>query len=403
MSIRNFVLCGVSTLLAIAAGQALARPAIPNPETPPLTVQFDATYFSNIAGSNAAFAAARGLKREDQVYSPSANLNFVEPMGGLSLFLAGQAGYVFHQQNSVLDRERINLQGGADAQLDVCQATLVGSFSRQQSDLIDLNVGTTKNTQQIVSAEMDAVCNQSGVIVPSLSVVQSWSTDSAPQYKIQDYRSLGVNGSLQYNAGDFGAISLIGSYVRTDYPHRFFLIGGVPETDGYNLYSGGIHYERTFDARFDLGLSLSESSLSPDNGVGPGFDGLTYDASLTYHPDARLSFNLDFSRAANPSNRLGASYSVDQIYRGSVSYRITSRLTATLGAQEIHRDLKGAALLIGTDISRETDHSYYGSLAFNATPTFSVSLNAGQDQRHADVLGYSYSGAHVGLSLSKAF
>ena len=403
MRIRNLVLGGVSTLMAIAAGQAIARPAIPNPETPPLTLQFDATYYSNIAGSNAALAASRGLKREDQVYAPSANLNFVEPMGGLSLFLAGQAGYDFHQQNSVLDRERINLQGGADAQLDVCQATLVGSFSRQQSDLIDLNVGTTKNAQQIVSAEADATCNQSGVITPSLSVVQSWSTDTASQYQIQDYHSLGVNGSVQYKAGEFGAISLIGSYVRTDYPHRVFLIGGVPETDGYNLYSGGVHYERTFDARFDLGLSLSETSLSPDNNIGQGFDGLTYDATLAYHPDARLTFNLGFSRAATPSNRLGASYSINQAYQGSVGYRITSRLTATLGAQETHRDLRGAALVFGTDISKETDRSFYGSLAFNATPTFSVSLNAGQDQRHADVLGYSYSGGHVGLSVTKAF
>ena len=208
---------------------------------------------------------------------------------------------------------------------------------------------------------------------------------------------------MQYKAGEFGAISLIGSYVRTDYPHRFFLVGGVPQTDGYNLYSGGVHYERTFDARFDLGLSLSEVSLSTDNGVGQGFDGLTYDATLTYHPDTRLNFNLGFSRAANPSNRLGASYSIDQTYQGSVAYKITGRLTATLGAQESHRDLRGAALVIGTDISKETDQSYYGMLAFNATPTFSVSLNAGQDQRHADVLGYSYSGAHVGLSVTKAF
>ena len=63
----------------------------------------------------AAFAAARGLKRADVLYAPALNLNLVHAEGGLSLFLSGQAGYDIHQRNSILDRERLNLQAGADA------------------------------------------------------------------------------------------------------------------------------------------------------------------------------------------------------------------------------------------------------------------------------------------------
>jgi hypothetical protein len=63
----------------------------------------------------------------------------------------------------------------------------------------------------------------------------------------------------------------------------------------------------------------------------------------------------------------------------------------------------GAALVNGVDVTAQTYWSFYGSLAYTLSPTFTVSLNAGQDQRHADVVGYSYSGARVGLSLSKSF
>jgi len=55
------------------------------------------------------------------------------------------------------------------------------------------------------------------------------------------------------------------------------------------------------------------------------------------------------------------------------------------------------------DLSAQTYRSFYGSLAYTLSPTFLVSLSAGDEQRHADVVGYSYQGAHVGLSLSKSF
>ena len=69
----------------------------------------------------------------------------------------------------------------------------------------------------------------------------------------------------------------------------------------------------------------------------------------------------------------------------------------------IRSNYNGAALVNGVDLTSQTYWSFYGSLAYVLSPTFTASLNVGQDQRHADVVGYSYSGAHVGLSLSKSF
>src|SRR5262249_6851399 len=98
---RKFVL-GAVTLLTTAQAEA----AVPALDTPPVTVQFSTAYYSNIAGSSRGFASARGLTRDDVIYAPAVLANLVEPMGGASLFLAGQAGYDLHQNNSNLDRER---------------------------------------------------------------------------------------------------------------------------------------------------------------------------------------------------------------------------------------------------------------------------------------------------------
>src|SRR5690349_19753602 len=107
---------------------ALAQPAVaagvPTLDSPPISVQFSATYYTNVAGSSDTIAALRGLNTEDVVYAPSLNLNLVEPLGGATVFLNGYIGYDIHQRNTILDRERISVQGGANTHLAICDTTL---------------------------------------------------------------------------------------------------------------------------------------------------------------------------------------------------------------------------------------------------------------------------------------
>ncbi len=375
---------------------------MPSPETPPITVLFSGTYFSNIASSSAALAAARGLKRSDVLYAPALNVNLAEPMGGLSLFLSGQAGYDLHQRNSILDRERIGLQAGADARMEGCTVTPSTAYSRYQSDLADLNVVVTKNTSELVSAELDVTCNQSGRLVPSGSITQTWSNNTALPYKPSDYRSTAGSGSLQYKAGSIGDFSLTGQYAETLYPHRAIVGSAGLQSDGYQHYSVGLHYERPIGGSLEFAASLSQAWISY-RGIGNNFSGITYDASLTYHASPRLNFNVLASRQTLPTNYLNAAYSVAESYSAGADYRLSARLSAKVGAMHTRSNYNGAALVNGVDLTSQTYWSFYGSLAYVLSPTFTASLNVGQDQRHADVVGYSYSGAHVGLSLSKSF
>lgn len=400
------MVCRKIVLGVCAAASALAQPAaagVPTLDTPPVSVQFSATYYTNVSGSSDAVAALRGLNTEDVVYAPSINLNLVEPLGGATVFLSGYLGYDIHQRNTVLDRERINIQGGGNARLAVCDTTLSGIYARSQSDLTDLVVVAVNNTQETITAALDAVCSTGGRLTPSFGVAHTWSTNSAIQYLTQEYESTVANGALAYNAGSMGTFSLIGSFSRTDYPNRFFLLPTGLKSDGYNMYSGGIRYQNDIMPNLNLSASVSGTRLETDNNVGAGFDGITYDATLTLRASSRLNFTAGLSRQTKPSMYLNSSYSVAESYFAGFDYRISGRLKAAVNASYTKSDFSGGALLPGFNITDQNYKSVMGSLSYTISPTFSASLNGGYTQRDANVLGYSYSGAQVGLSLSKAF
>lgn len=386
---------------------ALAQPAlaagVPSLDTPPISARFSTTYYTNAAGSSDAIAALRGLNSEDVVYAPSLNLNLVEPLGGATVFFNGYIGYDIHQRNTSLDRERISVTGGANARLAICDTTLSGIYARSQSDLTDLAVVATDNTQETITAELDATCNTGGRLVPSFGVAHTWSTNTAAVYLSQEYESTNANAALAYNAGSLGTFSLIGSYGRTDYPNRFFLLPTGLQQDGYNMYSGGVRYDNDIMSNLNLTASVSGTRLETDNNVGASFDGITYDATLSLRASSRMNFQVGLNRQTRPSMYLNSSYSVSESYFAGVDYTVSARIKAAINASHTHSDYAGAALLPGLDISDQTIKSVSGSLSYTISPTFSASLNAGYTQRDANVLGYSYSGAQVGLALSKAF
>lgn len=398
---KAFLVAAAATLLA--GGPALAAPvAIPAPDAPPINLQMGIQYHSNVSGSSAAFSSARGLSRSDVIFSPAAAINYSKQLGLLSVFTQGTVGYDFYANNDILNRERIGVLGGAAVQLDGCQLTGRGTYMRRQSDLEDLNVGVAKNTEEDIIAGADVVCNGFGRLVPSVSVQQTWANNSANTRFSSDYEAFSVSGALMYQAGSFGDISLIGQYLDTDFQNRLIPVFAGFQNDGYKVYSGGLRYHRELGATFDVTASVSETSLDY-GGVAQNFSGLTYDATLAYHPDSRLLLTAYFARQTNASNRLGAAYSIDQIIQGDASYRLTSRLRAGLGVSNKHQKFAGADLIFATDITKQSVTSFYGSLGFNITSRMNLAFIARNVQRHADVAAYSYADNQVGLTLSQSF
>jgi hypothetical protein len=402
MQNEKTLLVAAFAMIATAMPALAAGVAIPSVDAPPINAQFGVQYNSNVSGSSGALAAARGLTKADEIFSPALAVNYAKQLGIFSFGLQGTGGYDFYASNTILNRERIGVQGGATTLLSGCQLTARGSYQRRQSDLADLNVITTKNTQEDVVAGFDGVCNGFGRLVPSVSVQESWSNNSAPILFSSDYQSLSASGGLLYGAGSLGDISLTGQYIDTQFQNRLIPLFGGSQEDGYKVYSGGVHYEKDLDAAFRVALSLAETSLSYD-GIAQNFSGVTYDATLFYHPDSRFQAQINFARRTSPSNYLNAAYSVDQTLQGDASYRLTARLKAGLGASNKRQSFAGADLNFATDLTKQSVTSFYGSLGFNITSRMNLDLTARHDQRHADLAGYSYAATMVGLTLSQAF
>jgi hypothetical protein len=100
---------------------SLVQPAFAQADQsgPRMDVRISATdtYDHNVLRLDKATATPTGFARSDYRFTPSIDIDIVQPVGLQSVFLSGNAGYDFYKRNSRLERERINLVGGADLRI----------------------------------------------------------------------------------------------------------------------------------------------------------------------------------------------------------------------------------------------------------------------------------------------
>ena len=166
-SIRYQAFAGALFFAIPAAAQSLPATA---DASPPIVLTASASYDSNVARSSAALAALRGIISEDEIYSPSAQLNIAKYFESTTAHLTASAGYDFYQHNAILNREDLNINAGASQQFFGCTAAVEGTYIRQQSDLDQLTIAVTKNTETISSAALGVTCDRGSRLSGSVSV-----------------------------------------------------------------------------------------------------------------------------------------------------------------------------------------------------------------------------------------
>lgn len=393
------LLIAVFAPLGLSPGEA--EPASGQGATaPPVNIQLVGLYDTNVAASSPALAAVRGISPEDERFSPELTLNYTKNLGIESFYLQGVGGYDFYQRNTILNRERLQAAGGGRLQVSNCLGSASATYARRQSELedIDLSLGTINNTEEDISGTLALSCNQSGVLVPTMSVSRSWSSNSALIRKSVDNHNLSVQGNFLYRS-TLGNISLLGQYVAVTYPDR--IVGSV--RDGYNLYSGGLKLEPDFGPRLLFTGSVSETSLKSSEVGGVNFQGLTFDTSLSYQLSSRLTAGLDFGRHTQPSNRIGSTYAIEEVSKIHADYQLGSRVKLKIEGSQTVRGYQGAALVPGTDLTHELVRSVSGSGEYDLGPLTSVKLGIYQDHRKADVFGYGYDRMRLEITVSRTF
>lgn len=373
-------------------------------DTSPLfTVTASAVYDSNVARSSENLANLRGIVQEDEIYSPTAQLNLARIWGSGAAFIKASAGYDFYRNNTILNREELDVHTGVNQKLETCFSTLEGIYTRQQSDLDQLTVAVTKNTESLSSASLSVVCDWGSRVSWSLSAAPTWAQNSAILLKASDNRSVPVIGEVRYDFSTFGKISIFGEYVDATYPYRAVQLDSSFVADGYNLYSGGVRFKRDLGTRLTATLQLSVISLRPRVPEDLAFSGAGYSAAVTYQFTPRLDAEVFIEKAANPANRIDTTYSVDQTYRASLGYKLGVRTRLSFDGQIVDFHYFGAKIQRGIDPIKQSIGSINAKLGYTLRPNLSIALTAMQEHGSADIEGYGYDDSRAELSLSAAF
>lgn len=360
---------------------------------------FSATYDNNIAHAGGFVAAAKDLRPDDILYQPSADLDFVLPVGPAAVFLNGTAGYDFYQYNKVLQRERIDLVGGLSGHLGPCTGGLTGGYAAHQSDQADLPIGTTKNTQTTTSYGAQVSCHEGRALGENLSVQIADSTNDAPR-GVVDSKVSAVNGGISYTNKTVGSLSLTGGVSKVEYKSPDTLI---PPPPGFNSYDLGVSLSRPIGSRLDGMASIYYSKIHSDAGSVSDYSTWAGQGSLTYRVNPRLQATLSYDRSAVPSLQQGFGYSILQSYQLNGRYLLTQRLSASLGARWYDQAYHANSTAFPGQITEDKRRDVYGGAKMTITKTISLAIELRHTERNTNLTIYDYKDNRFELTATKTF
>ena len=368
-------------------------------------------YNSNVAASDRLVAAQRGLTLADELFTPGVDFTVARQLGRALVFARGSASYAFYVVNTVRDRADVDLNLGASTHFGPCQENLTGEYSRTQTSLSELALGIINNTEERKNVAFAANCGRGVGLAPTFSVTQAWLNNSAGVLQSVNNQSLTFDGALGYERPALGTLSLFGDYVSASYPDRTnasfpggpVIPPGVPLTYGYDIYGGGVRFERPVGTRIDALLSVSYTSLQPNTAGAAGFSGLTYSGDVTYSLTSRIRTHANIARATQPSNRIDANFSVNDTYEADLTYLFGQRLSVMLSGQSKNINYIVPANIRINDLTHEHTYDALLSVTFQMTKRLSFILSGGDEERTANFPGLSYSATKVTLEARASF
>lgn len=413
------LLCLCAACPAVASG--LGGSMIPQQRLTDVEVTTSLSYDSNFPRIGPDLASREGLRLADETFTPAILVTLARPIGPAMLFLKGNGGYDFHRVNTVRNYARYEVDGGGGRRFGECEGAVTGTYSQGQTDLALLVNGGTgrailKNTLTQENVSFSSTCGRSIGLAPSLSVTQSWSSNSEATQRNIDNQAFVVNAGLGYQAPGFGVASIFGVYQSAGYPNRAYsnLLSG---SYGYTMYAGGLRYERHIGVRLDAALSGSYTSLVSKTQLLVGgvpyfaptstnFGGLTFSGDVSYRLTSRLLFHVNASRATMPSNRSDADYSVNESYQADATYRLGTRISIRIQADnrgESYHGIVPVKNAIYTNITKSSTSEVIASANYVMSRRLSFMLSVGDAERRASPSAFSYSSTTVGLTARATF
>jgi hypothetical protein len=392
--------CGALVATAVSA-PALAAPAPAPSRHISVEISGEVQYDSDLPRVSEQEAALRHQTMEDTTYLPSLNFDVLMPVGRQALFLTGSAAYAYHENNSILDSERITVLGGTDLHLGHCNVRLSGNYNRALSDYEDITApGTITNILEDKRVALDGSCPRRTGLGLTGSVSHEEANNDTVLLKPQDHTSDTYSGGLTYSRPGLGVLTVFGSHTITDYQNRLTLFGGH---DGYDVDAGGITVDRRLGARIEGTVTLSYTKVdshAPQIAGLPSsnFSGATWSADVTYRPTHRLRGELLVERAVVPSNRIGSNYDLRTSYRLLGSYRLTPRLELHGSGEQRKIDSTTNLPLTVNALTNSTTNVGSVGVRYDLNRRVFFGLDGGVEQRSTNNVLYNYHDTHVAVS-----
>jgi hypothetical protein len=395
----------LSAMAGAAQAQQAPTMATPSGQQTTITAGFTATYDSNVAGSNRELAALRGLQLADQLFQPYADFTLARPVGAQTLFLQGNAGYVFHRVNTILNRQNVDVQGGVNAHYARCQEVVTAEYASFQTDLGQSVVAApvVKNTEGIQTYNGTVTCGRQIGFAPSVSITETVRDNSAAIEKLLSSNSLSVAPSIAYQQPALGSLAIFGSYTDTNFPHEVIQTPNGHLEGGYTYYAVGVRATRHVGARIAVDASLSYTELDQKIPGEAGFSGLTYSFDVNFAATSRLTAHASVTRATTPSLLPGANFSVSETYSGNVTYLLGPRLTLTLSDTYSIQDYPGRNVVLAGEVSHQKLNDISLHSDYRVNRLLVLGLFASESERSANIPGESYSKVQFGLSARSTF
>lgn len=361
----------------------------------------EAEHNTNVTRSTKLQAETLNLSPADNLYTPSASVDFFTPVGRQSVFLKGSAGYTFYQKNTKLNRERLDFTGGLNAPIGPCRGTVTGYYGRGLRQLEDPELITdVNNIQEVKRASANLGCSQDNGLGVVASASKSWITNSQAFLIQSDYETSSLMAGVSYARPALGTFTLFADRQETEYPNR--VLGG-----GYTMTSVGITAARQLGARIQGTVTVAQATVKQDNSLalaGSDLDRstVTYSGSLSYRVSSRLRADASFNNSITPSTSFGRSYDKNTGYRLSASYDIGSRFVLSLGGAKIDRTSEGA-IQIPSLLTDSSTTSVFGTLRYNQSERISFLLSGGQEKRTTNTPQFDYTSARIGLAVDARF
>lgn len=356
------------------------------------------SYETNLLRLPGDVPAPPGQSRSDIRATPSVTIDLAMPVGGQSVFVSGIAGYDFYAQNKSLERERIQVSGGANLNFRTCGSTLTASYERQQSNLADILPGEpTENVQNSTSFDARVSCPGLFFLAPGFTYSRARVVNGDPARRNGNSTTETFGLTLNFSRPALGDLGANLSYADGRFDEAPDAVTGL--RNRIRTINAGLNFTRSIGSQLTGFASASLSKVNPELPGVPGYRGLTWSADLTWTPGTRFQINGGFSRQVQLPNLLDVSYSINDTLRGQVNYALGNRIQLSAGATATRRSLRDSAATPGAVLaSDDRTFALNGSGSMALGKRLSLSINAAAERRRSDFDDFDYNNFSVALT-----